>query len=296
MESKNSTFKKGIILAGGSGTRLYPSTAVMTKQLLPIYDKPLIYYPLSVLMYAGIREILIICTAENQSSFQTLLGDGSKIGIRIEYAIQQAPRGLAEAFLIGEEFIGDDNVALILGDNVFFGQGLGVKLQLAVDAAKGATVFTYPVKNPEAFGIISYDANGNPETIEEKPIDPKSNYAITGLYFFDNDVVKVASQVKPSPRGELEITDVIRHYMLRGDLNVHEFGRGFAWFDTGTHDSMLQASMFVEAIQNRQGLRIACIEEIAFRKGFIDKAKLRSQVVSHSNDYCRYLMSLAADE
>jgi glucose-1-phosphate thymidylyltransferase len=295
MTNSESGVRKGIILAGGHGTRLYPATAVLTKQLLPVYDKPLIYYPLSVLLYAGIRNILIICTPESLSSFQNLLLDGSQLGISISYATQDKPKGLVDAFIIGREFIGDDQVALILGDNIFFGQGLGEKLSLALDQASGATVFTYPVKNPEAFGVISYDKNGLPESIEEKPKIPKSNYAITGLYFFDNDVVNIATTVENSERGELEITDVIRTYMNRGNLRVHEFGRGFAWFDTGTHDSLLQAAMFVEAIQNRQGLKIACLEEIAFRNGFISKSVLKTITRGHSNDYCEYLEKLSKE-
>ena len=294
MKTTGSNFNKGIILAGGRGTRLYPSTAVTTKQLLPIYDKPLIYYPLSVLLYAGIRQILIISTPESLGSFKELLGDGSQIGISIEYKSQSEPKGLSDAFIIGKEFIGDHNVALILGDNIFFGQGLAAKLEQALNVTKGASVFTYPVKDPSAFGVIAYDDNGKPESIEEKPENPKSNYALTGLYFFDQDVVKIASKLKPSKRGELEITDVIREYMDRGELSVHEFGRGFTWFDTGTHESMLQASMFVETIQKRQGLMIACIEEIAFRKGFIDRATLQRQLENHSNEYCEYLNQLVA--
>ncbi len=266
----------------------------MTKQLLPVYDKPLIYYPLSVLLYAGIGEILIICTPEALSDFKSLLSDGSQLGISISYATQSEPRGLAEAFLIGEDFIGDDNVVLILGDNIFYGQGLGEKLGKALECRSGATVFTYPVKNPGAFGVISYDQNGVPNHIEEKPVNPRSNFALTGLYFFDNDVVRIAANVEPSKRGELEITDVLRDYMDCGKLNVIEFGRGFAWFDTGTHESMLQASMFVDAIQNRQGLQIACLEEIAFRKGLITVDQLRSLINerSHSNEYCRCLFKL----
>lgn len=295
MNVNNSRFTKGIILAGGRGTRLYPATAVTTKQLLPIYDKPLIYYPLSVLLYAGITEILIITTPETLDSFIELLGDGSQIGISIQYKTQSQPRGLADAFIIGRDFIGADSVALILGDNIFFGQGLAEKLQLALVVEQGASVFTYPVKNPQAFGVIAYDDDGKPVSIEEKPDKPKSNYALTGLYFFDNNVIKIASELTPSKRGELEITDVMRHYMDRGDLNVHEFGRGFSWFDTGTHESMLQASMFVETIQKRQGLMIACLEEIAFRKGFISKTKLRDLISTHANDYCDYLLQLVSD-
>ncbi len=292
MDTTESNFKKGIILAGGSGNRLLPSTAATTKQLLPIYDKPLIYYPLSVLIYSGIREVLIICTQDSLESFKVLLGDGSRIGISIQYAIQPSPKGLADAFLIGKSFIGIDNVALILGDNIFFGQGLGEKLQLALQVAQGATVFTYPVNDPTAFGVISYDDDGNPECIEEKPENPKSNYALTGLYFFDNHVLQFAAEATPSKRGELEITDLIRKYLDRGDLNVHEFGRGFTWFDTGTPDSMLQASMFVEAIQKRQGLKIACIEEVALGKGYVSKKELEAQIVGQSNEYANYLRGL----
>lgn len=295
MNTKSSQFTKGIILAGGRGTRLYPATAVTTKQLLPIYDKPLIYYPLSVLLYAGIKEILIITTPESRNCFIDLLGNGSQFGVSIQYKTQSTPRGLADAFLIGREFIADDSAALILGDNIFFGQGLAEKLQLALIAERGASVFTYPVNNPQAFGVIAYDEDGKPASIEEKPEQPKSNYALTGLYFFDNDVIKIASELKPSKRGELEITDVMRQYMERGELHVHEFGRGFSWFDTGTHESMLQASMFVETIQKRQGLMIACLEEIAFRKGMIDKDQLRNQIAAHANDYCDYLRRLVRE-
>jgi glucose-1-phosphate thymidylyltransferase len=292
MANSASTTRKGIVLAGGYGTRLYPSTVATTKQLLPIYDKPLIYYPLSVLLYAGVREILVICMPETLASFRLLLGNGSRFGVSIQYETQDQPRGLAEAFLIGKEFIGNDQVVLILGDNIFFGQGLGIKLDVALSSSTGATVFTYPVCDPSAFGVISFDEHGNPDAIEEKPESPKSKYALTGLYFFDNDVIQFASEVEPSKRGELEITDLIRKYMERGDLVVETFGRGFSWFDTGTHESMLQASTFVEAIQKRQGLMIACLEEIALRKGFISADKLASQIPSHKNDYTDYLREL----
>ncbi|GFP74258.1 glucose-1-phosphate thymidylyltransferase RfbA [Clostridium fungisolvens] len=266
---------KGIILAGGSGTRLYPVTKAMSKQMVPIYDKPMIYYPMSVLMLAGIREILIISTPRDIVNFQELFKDGSELGLKIEYAIQEAPNGLAEAFIIGEEFIGDDNVAMILGDNIFYGQRFSDNLKKAAALEKGAMVFGYYVQNPKAFGVVEFDDNGNVVSLEEKPEKPKSKYAVPGLYFYDNSVVEKAKALKPSPRGELEITDLNKVYMEEGTLKVELLGRGLAWLDTGTHGSMLQASNFVEAVQNTQGTYIACLEEISFRKGWISPEQVR---------------------
>ena len=262
---------KGIILAGGSGTRLYPVTKAMSKQMVPIYDKPMIYYPMSVLMLAGIRDILIISTERDIPNFKELFKSGSELGLNIEYAVQESPNGLAEAFIIGEEFIGDDNVAMILGDNIFYGQSFSEKLNEAANLKSGAIVFGYYVQNPKAFGVVEFDSNGKVISLEEKPEEPKSKYAIPGLYFYDNTVVEKAKKLKPSDRGELEITDLNRVYMEEGNLSVNLLGRGMAWLDTGTHHSMLQASNFVEAIQNTQGTYIACLEEIAFRKGWITK-------------------------
>lgn len=262
---------KGIILAGGSGTRLYPVTKAMSKQMVPIYDKPMIYYPMSVLMLAGIRDILIISTERDIPNFKELFKSGSELGLNIEYAVQESPNGLAEAFIIGEEFIGDDNVAMILGDNIFYGQSFSEKLNEAANLKSGAIVFGYYVQNPKAFGVVEFDSNGKVISLEEKPEEPKSKYAIPGLYFYDNTVVEKAKNLKPSDRGELEITDLNRVYMEEGNLSVNLLGRGMAWLDTGTHHSMLQASNFVEAIQNTQGTYIACLEEIAFRKGWITK-------------------------
>jgi glucose-1-phosphate thymidylyltransferase len=284
---------KGIILAGGSGTRLYPITKGVSKQLLPVYDKPMVYYPLSVLMLAGIREILLISTPEDISGFQRLLGDGSDLGINLSYAVQPSPDGLAQAFIIGEEFIGQDNVCLVLGDNIFYGQGFGLMLRAAVARSKGATVFGYQVKDPERFGVVEFDERKRAISIEEKPLKPKSHYAVTGLYFYDNDVIDIAKQVKPSERGELEITSINQAYMERGDLHVELLGRGFAWLDTGTHESLLEAAHFVETIEKRQGYKVACLEEIAFNNGwlFADDLQRIGKKIS-KNSYGQYLLSL----
>ncbi|MBF8982113.1 glucose-1-phosphate thymidylyltransferase RfbA [Lutibacter sp. B2] len=285
---------KGIVLAGGLGTRLYPITKVVSKQLLPIYDKPMIYYSLSVLMLAGIKEILIISTPRDLPMYKELLGDGSKLGISFSYAVQEKPRGLAEAFIIGEEFIKDDKVVLVLGDNIFYGQRFTEILQRAASLKEGAIIFGYYVINPKEFGVVEFDKEGNVISIEEKPEKPKSNYAVPGLYFYDHDVVKIVKNIMPSERGELEITSVNEEYLKRGKLKVESFGRGMAWLDTGTHEGLLQATNFVEAIQKRQGLYIACLEEIAYKMGYIDKQQLiKLAKTLLKTDYGRYLMDIA---
>ena len=285
---------KGIVLAGGSGSRLHPITKGVSKQLLPIYDKPMIFYPISVLMLSGIREILIISTPEDMDGYKRLLGDGSSFGLSIKYAIQPSPDGLAQAFIIGEDFIGDSNVALVLGDNIFYGQHFSNNLNTAASRKKGATVFGYHVKDPERFGVVEFDGEGNVLSIEEKPTNPKSNFAVTGLYFYDNDVIEIAKSIKPSPRGELEITDINNVYKNRGDLKVELLGRGFAWLDTGTHDSLMEAGQFVQTVEHRQGLKVACLEEIAFHNGWLSKELLLKQANAlKKTSYGKYLVKVA---
>ncbi|HEY2773508.1 MAG TPA: glucose-1-phosphate thymidylyltransferase RfbA [Candidatus Binatia bacterium] len=286
---------KAIILAGGSGTRLHPMTRVVSKQLLPVYDKPMVYYPLSTLMLAGVRDVLVISTPEDLPAYRKLLGDGSDLGIALSYAVQPTPGGLAQAFLIGREFVGSDRVSLVLGDNIFFGHGLGESLERAAARERGATVFAYAVHDPERYGVVEFDAAGRAVSLEEKPASPRSHYAVTGLYFYDNRVLDIAASLAPSPRGELEITDVNRRYLETGDLEVEVMGRGIAWLDTGTCAALHQASNFIEAIQERQGLRVACLEEIAWRKGFITAEQLDALGARTGGDYGKYLRAVLTD-
>ena len=287
---------KGIVLAGGAGTRLHPITRGTSKQLLGVYDKPMVYYPISVLMLAGIREILIITTPEDQAAFQRLLGDGSRFGVEFTYAVQPKPEGLAQAFIIGDEFIGKEHVALVLGDNIFYGAKLGDMCKAAAQQPSGATVFGYYVKDPERFGVVEFDENGKAISIEEKPKHPKSNYAVTGLYFYDNDVVEIAKNIKPSARGELEITTVNNVYLQRGDLRVQRLGRGYAWLDTGTHDAMLDAANFIRTIETRQGLQVACLQEIALENGWMTKAQVRERIQDLlKTEYGQYLMRITEE-
>lgn len=290
------TNMKGIILAGGSGTRLYPLTRATSKQLMPIYDKPMIYYPMSTLMLAGIKDILIISTPQDESRFEELFGDGHELGLHIEYKVQPKPEGLAQAFILGADFIGDDSVCLVLGDNIYYGGGLSKMLQHAAEKEHGATVFGYHVNDPERFGVVDFDKDMNALSIEEKPEHPKSHYAVTGLYFYDNDVVEIAKNIKPSPRGELEITDINKEYLSRGTLSVELMGRGFAWLDTGTHESLLEASSFIATIERRQNQKVACLEEIAYRMGYINKEQLAilAQPLK-KNQYGQYLLRLASE-
>ncbi|MCT0484735.1 glucose-1-phosphate thymidylyltransferase RfbA [Weissella paramesenteroides] len=288
---------KGIILAGGSGTRLYPITKATSKQLVPIYDKPMIYYPMSVLMLAGIKDILLISTPEYIGQFKDLFGNGQELGLNIQYAVQKEPRGLADAFIVGADFIGDDTVALVLGDNIFYGAGLSQQLQEAAAKTTGATVFGYQVKDPERFGVVEFDKEGKALSIVEKPTQPKSNFAVTGLYFYDNDVIEIAANVQPSDRGEIEISDINQAYLDRGDLDVQVMGRGYAWLDTGTHDSLLEASSFIATIQKQQNLKVASLEEIAYRMGYIDAEQLEALAQPlKKNDYGQYLLRIVEEE